>query len=250
MCIDLLTPEAYLRAGERLARHYADLVRRALRTMPWLLALLLLLLAAVVLVLIVIPGSAVARTATAVAAIAGTFSGIWKLIRTRVAPIAAQLEKPLWGTELNTATAEAVTCSPVGAPQDPALETAFEQMAADVITAATQGQPARHRLCAEECEHGKYATMLVGCFSQAELQEYLCYVCLDGALGHEQPGGDRPVRHAFGNEGQHLSFSLGESGEGVHPTAASQEVGDDRGVDDGLPICDPPQGIDHGGDVE
>jgi hypothetical protein len=119
LCTDLLTPPEYLRAGERLARHYASLVRQTLRSMPWLLAVLLLLLAAAVLVLAVIPGSAVARTATAIAAIAGTLSAIWKLIRTRVEPIAAQLEKPLWGTELNTAVAEAVTCLPAGTPQDP-----------------------------------------------------------------------------------------------------------------------------------
>ncbi len=94
LCTDLLTPPQYLRAGERLARHYARLVRQTLRSMPWLLVFLLLLLAAAVLVLAVIPGSAVARTATAIAAVAGTFSAIWKLIRTRVAPIAAQLERP------------------------------------------------------------------------------------------------------------------------------------------------------------
>jgi hypothetical protein len=142
LCTDLLTPQDYLRAGDRLARRYADLVGPAFRTMPWLLPLSLLILAAAVLVLIFIPGSAVARTATALAAIAGTLSGIWKVIRTRIAPIAAQLEKPLWGDELNTATAEAVTVPPVGAPQDPAWETAFEQVAAEVITAATQPQPA------------------------------------------------------------------------------------------------------------
>lgn len=141
LCTDLLTPQDYLRAGDRLARHYADLAGRALRTMPWLVFLLLLLLAAVILVLVFIPGSAIARTATALAAIAGTLSGVWRVVRTRVAPIAAQLEGPLWGDELNTAIAEAVTVQPVGAPQDPAWETAFEQVAAEVITAATQPQP-------------------------------------------------------------------------------------------------------------
>jgi len=140
LCTDLLTPQDYLCAADRLARHYADLVGRVLRTMPWLL-LLLLLLVAIVLLLVFIPGSAVARTATGVAAIAGTFSGIWKVIRTRVTPIAAQLERPLWGNELNTAAAEAVTVPPVGTPQDPARETAYEQVAAEVITAATQAQP-------------------------------------------------------------------------------------------------------------
>jgi hypothetical protein len=128
-CIDLLNSTDYLRAGDRLAHHYAHLVGRALRTMPWLIFLLLFLLVTIVLVLVFIPGSAVARTATAVATIAGTLSGIWKIIRTRIAPIAAQLEGPLWGTELNTATAEAVTVPPVGTPQDPAWETAFRHEA-------------------------------------------------------------------------------------------------------------------------
>jgi len=142
LCTDLLSPEDYLRAGERLGRRYADLAGRTLRTMPWLLLLLFLVLSAVVLVLVFIPGSAVARTATAVAAIAGTFSGIWKIIRTRVAPIAAQLERPLWGTELNTATAEAVTVPPVGTDNPgPGVGNSHRAMAAEVITAATQAQP-------------------------------------------------------------------------------------------------------------
>jgi hypothetical protein len=141
LCIDMLTPQDYLRAGDRLARHNATMVRQALQAfLPWLI-LLLLVLAAIVIVLVLIPGSAVARTATAAAASAGTFSGIWQAIRTRVSPIAAQLERPLWGTEMNTAAAEAITIPPVGTPQDPQWEAAFEQAAADVIAAATQAQP-------------------------------------------------------------------------------------------------------------
>ena len=121
-CTDLLTPQDYLRAGDRLARHYGDLAWSAMRTVPWLLMLLLVVLVAVVLVLVFIPGSAVARTATGIAAIAGAFSGAWKVVRTRVAPLAAQLERPLWGTELNTATAEVVTIPPVGPARNPAWE--------------------------------------------------------------------------------------------------------------------------------
>jgi hypothetical protein len=83
----------------------------------------------------------VARAATAVAASAGTFSGIWKVVRTRVSPIAAQLERPLWGTEMDTATAEAITIPPVGTPQDPQWEAAFEHAAAAVIAAGIQTQP-------------------------------------------------------------------------------------------------------------
>jgi hypothetical protein len=143
LCIDMLTPQDYLRAGDRLGRHNATLVRQALQAfLPWLI-LLLLLLAAIVIVLVLIPGSAVARTATAAAASAGTFSGIWQVIRTRVTPIAAQLERPLWGTEMNTAAAEAITIPPVGTPQDPRWEAAFEKSAADVIAAATRAEPPR-----------------------------------------------------------------------------------------------------------
>jgi hypothetical protein len=144
LCTDLLTSQDYLRAGDRLARHYADLVGRTLRTMPWLLILLMLVLLAVVLLLVFIPGSAVARTATAVVAIAGTFSGAWKIVRTRVAPIAAQLEKPLWGAELNTATAEAVTVPPLGAPRSPEWESAFAAADAEAATPSTPAptQPA------------------------------------------------------------------------------------------------------------
>jgi hypothetical protein len=114
LCTDMLGPQDYLQAGDRLARHYVDLFFRALRRAPWLPVLLMLLLSAVVLLLVLIPGSAVARTATAIAAIAGTFAGIWKVVRARIAPVVAQLESPLWGAEINTAVAEAVTIAPVG----------------------------------------------------------------------------------------------------------------------------------------
>ena len=134
LCTDLLTSQDYLRAGDRLARTYVALAGRTLRTMPWLLFLLMLLLTAVVLVLVFIPGSAVARTATAAAAIAGTVSGVWRLARARAAPIAAELERPLWGAELNTATAEAITVPPLAAPRNAEWETAFAQVGSDAAT--------------------------------------------------------------------------------------------------------------------
>jgi hypothetical protein len=132
-CTDLLTPQDYVRAGERLARTWAGLAVRMLRTMPWLVIVLVALLAAVVLALIYIPGSAVARAATGTAAIAATLSAIWKLIQSRLGSIAAQVEQPLWGAELNVAAAEAITVPPLGASQDPAWESAFAQ--ADAIPA-------------------------------------------------------------------------------------------------------------------
>ncbi len=141
LCTDLLTSQDYLRAGDRLARHYVALAGRTLRTMPWLLFLLMLLLTAVVVVLVFIPGSAVARTATAAAAIAGTFSGVWKLARTRAAPIAAELERPLWGAELNTAVAEAITVPPLAAPRNAEWETVFAEVEADAATPPAGMQP-------------------------------------------------------------------------------------------------------------
>ena len=126
-CTDLLTPQDYVRAGERLARTWAGMAARMLRTMPWLIIVLIVLLAAVILALIYIPGSAVARWATGTAAVAGALSALWKLIQTRLGSIAAQVEQPLWGAELNMAAAEAITVPPLGASQDPAWESAFEQ---------------------------------------------------------------------------------------------------------------------------
>lgn len=119
LCTDMLAPQDYLRAGDRLARHYSVMARQALLAfLPWLVVLLIVL-AAVIVVLVLAPGSAVARTATAAAASAGTFSGVWKIIQTRVGPIAAQLDQPLWGGELDTATAEAITIPPVGGRKHP-----------------------------------------------------------------------------------------------------------------------------------
>lgn len=141
-CTDLLSAEDYVRAADRFALNFAGMIGRALRTMPWLVLVLLLVLAAIVLVLIFIPGSAVARTATAIAAVAGTFSGIWALARANLAPIAEQLAKPLWGAELNAATAEAVTVPPVGPARAPVWDTAAERVGVDSASAAAQVQAA------------------------------------------------------------------------------------------------------------
>ena len=134
--LDLLTPDDYLRAGERLADHFADLVRQAWPTLaPWL-ATIVIVLGAIVATLFLIPGSPIARTATGTVAGAGAVSSIWTMIRSRVGPIARELEEPLWGAELNTAIAQAITIPPVGTPQDPEWEEAFEQVAGEVVGAA------------------------------------------------------------------------------------------------------------------
>jgi hypothetical protein len=130
LCVDMLSQQDYLRAGDRLAHHYGTMARQALRAYWLWLSLLLAVLAVIVIVLVVVPGSAVARTATGAAAGAGTISGIWQVVRTRVTTIAAQLERPLWGTEMDTATAEAITIPPVGTPRDPQWEAVFEEAAA------------------------------------------------------------------------------------------------------------------------
>lgn len=171
LCIDLLAPQDYLRAGERLAHYNADLVGRVLRTMPWLL-FLPLSLGAVIVALLLIPGSAVARTATGVAAFAGTLSGIWKATRARVVPIAMQLERPLWDGELDIATAEAVTIPPVGAPQNPVWQSAEEYAATEVITPAAQAPeappPVRKRLSkvsesTEVADMADFSCQAIGC---------------------------------------------------------------------------------------
>jgi hypothetical protein len=48
-------------------------------------------------------------------------------------PVAAELGKPLWGAELNTASAEAVTVPPLGRPHPGPWETAFKQAGAQAV---------------------------------------------------------------------------------------------------------------------
>jgi hypothetical protein len=69
-------------------------------------------------------------------------------------------------------------------------------------------------------------------------EENLLDVGFDGALGDEQAGGDRPVRESLGDQGEDLALALAELVERIGPALAGEQPGDDRGVDDGLPVSE------------
>jgi hypothetical protein len=92
--------------------------------------------------------------------------------------------------------------------------------------------------------------VLVGRLGQVEFLEDLGDVGFDGAFGDDQSGGDGPVGPAFGDQPEDLSLPLAEGGQGVLPAAPPHQARDDRGVDHRLPVHDPSQGVDDGGDVE
>ena len=85
-------------------------------------------------------------------------------------------------------------------------------------------------------EDGEDAAVGAAVVAEAELLEDLLDVGLDGALGDEQAGGDGPVREPLGDQREHLALAFGELVEGVGAAFAGEQPGDDRRVDDGLPV--------------
>ena len=85
---------------------------------------------------------------------------------------------------------------------------------------------------------------------RAELEEDLRDVRLDRALGDEEPRRDRAVGEALGDEREHLALAGGQLGERVRRGGGGREPRDDRRVDHGLAVGDPPQRVDEDRDVE
>ena len=85
---------------------------------------------------------------------------------------------------------------------------------------------------------------------EAELEEDLFDVGFDGAFGDEQAGGDGPVGQPLGDQGEHLALTPAELIEAVGTAFAGEEPGDDRGVDDCLPVGKATEGVDQVRDVE
>ena len=109
---DMLEPENYLDAATNLARRYSRIVARALRPfLPWLAIALLLFVGGIVLIV------ADDKTGTVVAGIGGILASLgltWKGAGGALGDLAGKLERPLWGAELDTAIADAITL--IGVP--------------------------------------------------------------------------------------------------------------------------------------
>ena len=104
---ELLEPENYLDAAERLGGKLTDTAKLALYRMPGLVALVLALVVAGVLTVALTSsgGGASAGIASLLAAVGLT----WKGIGGTVGKLVGKLEAPLWGAELDTAVTDAVT---------------------------------------------------------------------------------------------------------------------------------------------
>jgi hypothetical protein len=63
-----------------------------------------------------------------------------------------------------------------------------------------QGLLPRRRAGSQVCEDGEHAPVRISVRVEAELEKDLFDVSLDGALGYEEPLGDRAVRQSLGDD--------------------------------------------------
>ena len=67
----------------------------------------------------------------------------------------------------------------------------------------------------------------------------------DRTFGDEKSFGQSAIRHPLGDQPKHFPFALGELGERIFLTAASQEPRDDGRIDHGFAVHDATQRIDN-----
>jgi hypothetical protein len=84
---------------------------------------------------------------------------------------------------------------------------------------------------------------------QPQLAEDVADVLLDGAIGNHEPVGDGAIGAAFGHEGEHIAFSLGQCGQGTGVASGVQHPADDLGVERGAAGRDAGDRVDELADV-
>jgi hypothetical protein len=116
---DMLEIDNYLDAAERLAGHGRTIAWRFVRRFPVAVAIVVVLFAAGVVLLVAQSSSA--STLAGLGSIVAALGLTWRGIGDTLGKLAAKLEPPLWGAELDTAITQAITLVP-GAPpgHDPA----------------------------------------------------------------------------------------------------------------------------------
>jgi len=105
--LDLLEIEDYVDAADRLANRMGSMAVRVVRRFPWVVAAVVLLFAVGV-VLLAVTDSAAAVVAGA-GAILASLGITWRGAGRSLGGLAAKLERPLWGAELDTAITQAIT---------------------------------------------------------------------------------------------------------------------------------------------
>jgi hypothetical protein len=122
---ELLEPENYLDAAERLAAKLRSAATLALkRFRPWVALIVLLFLGGVA-VLVLAPTKA-GTTAAGLSGVLAALGLTWKGIGTTLGNLAGKLEAPLWGAELDGAITDAITLLPTR-PSSPTTRTRRQQ---------------------------------------------------------------------------------------------------------------------------
>jgi hypothetical protein len=116
---DMLEIGNYLDAAERLAEHGRTIAWRFVRRFPVVVAIVVVLFAAGVVLLVAQSSSA--STLAGLGSIVAALGLTWRGIGDTLGKLAAKLEPPLWGAELDTAITQAITLVPGAPPKhDPA----------------------------------------------------------------------------------------------------------------------------------
>ncbi len=85
--------------------------------------------------------------------------------------------------------------------------------------------------------------MALGGGLKSDLLKYLRRVGLHRPLVYAETSRNGAVGEALGEETQHFELARGEAGETVAVTTATEQSGDDRGVDDGLTFDETPERV-------
>jgi hypothetical protein len=141
---ELLEPQNYLDAAERLGERLREIGIAVLRRFPWLVAVILFLFIGGILLLIF--GSNAGTTAVAgISAVLAAFGLTWKGVGAAAGKLAGKLEGPLWGAELDGAIADAITLAHGGAGSAPSAQPAgthdYAGRASRVLHAAAGKRP-------------------------------------------------------------------------------------------------------------
>jgi hypothetical protein len=116
---EMLEPQNYLDAAERLGQKLREMGFTVLKRFPALVAAIVVLFVGGILLLIV--GSSAGTTAVAgISAVLAAFGLSWKAVGGALGKLAGKIEAPLWGGELDGAITDAITLAHPGAGSSPA----------------------------------------------------------------------------------------------------------------------------------
>jgi hypothetical protein len=108
--VDLLSGDDYVRAADRLVGHLRQLLLGFLRRF-WITTSVLAVLVVVIAATLVFVHTA-SRVAVVVLAAAGAIGLTWKSAASGLGTVLGHVQRPLWGSELDTAVADAITRLP------------------------------------------------------------------------------------------------------------------------------------------